>query len=68
MFKKVLIVTVLLGTFATTASANTLYEVKKGDTLTKIANVNKVAINDLRAWNKLTKDSIYIKQKLVVNK
>lgn len=68
MFKKVLIVTVLLGTFATTASANTLYEVKKGDTLTKIANVNKVAINDLRAWNKLTKDSIYIKQKLVVKK
>ena len=68
MFKKVLIVTSLLGTFATTASANTLYEVKKGDTLTKIANVNKVAINDLRAWNQLTKDSIYIKQKLVVKK
>lgn len=68
MFKKVLIVTVMLGTFATTASANTLYEVKKGDTLTKIANVNKVAINDLRTWNKLTKDSIYIKQKLVVKK
>lgn len=68
MFKKVLIVTVLLTSFATTASANALYEVKKGDTLTKIAKVNKVAINDLRSWNKLTKDSIFIKQKLIVKK
>ena len=68
MFKKVLIVTVLLISFASTASANTLYEVKKGDTLTKIAKINKVTINDLRSWNKLTKDSVYIKQKLVVKK
>ncbi|MEK3978402.1 NlpC/P60 family protein [Psychrobacillus sp. FSL K6-2836] len=68
MFKKVLIVTVLLTSFASTASANALYEVKKGDTLTKIAKLNKVAINDLRSWNKLTKDSIYIKQKLIVKK
>jgi len=68
MFKKVLIVTVLLISFASTASANTLYEVKKGDTLTKIAKLNKVTINDLRSWNKLTKDNVYIKQKLVVKK
>lgn len=68
MFKKVLMVTVLLVSFASTASANTLYEVKKGDTLTKIAKLNKVAIKDLRSWNKLTKDSIYIKQKLIVKK
>lgn len=68
MFKKVLIVTVLLISFASSASANTLYEVKKGDTLSKIAKLNKVTINDLRSWNKLTKDSVYIKQKLVVKK
>lgn len=68
MFKKVLIVTVLLISFASSASANTLYEVKKGDTLSKIAKLNKVTINDIRSWNKLTKDSIYIKQKLVVKK
>ncbi|MEK3994168.1 NlpC/P60 family protein [Psychrobacillus sp. FSL K6-2365] len=68
MFKKVLIVTVLLVTFASSASANTLYEVKKGDTLTKIAKINKVAVNDIRAWNKLKKDNIYLKQKLVVKK
>ena len=68
MYKKVLISTALLISFASTASADTLYEVKKGDTLTKIANTNKIAINDLRSWNKLVNDSIYIKQKLVVKK
>ncbi|WP_277586023.1 C40 family peptidase [Psychrobacillus antarcticus] len=68
MLKKVLIVTVLLISFASTASANTLYEVKKGDTLSKIAKLNKVSVNDLRSWNQLTKDSVYIKQKLVVKK
>lgn len=68
MIKKVLIVTVLLISFASSASANTLYEVKKGDTLTKIAKINKVAVNDLRAWNKLKKDNIYVKQKLIVKK
>jgi peptidoglycan endopeptidase LytE len=44
----VLIVMVLFFSFATTASASYLYEVKKGDTLTKIAKVNKVTVNDLR--------------------
>ena len=68
MFKKVLIVSVLLISFASSASANTIYEVKKGDTLSKIAKLNKVTINDIRSWNKLTKDSVYIKQKLVVKK
>ncbi|TQR17640.1 C40 family peptidase [Psychrobacillus soli] len=70
MLKKVLLVSVLLFTFASTATAssNTLYEVKKGDTLSKIAKANKVAVKDLQTWNKLTKDSIYVKQKLVVQK
>ncbi|WP_144509555.1 C40 family peptidase [Bacillus sp. FJAT-22090] len=70
MFKKVLLVTVLFFSFVTTAnaSANTLHEVKKGDTLTKIAKTYKVTVNDLRTWNKLTKDNIYLKQKLVVKK
>ena len=70
MFKKVLLVTVLLFSFASTAAAstNTLYEVKKGDTLSKIAKANKVSVKDLQTWNKLTKDNIYVKQKLVVQK
>lgn len=70
MFKKVLLVTVLFFLFVTTANASsdTLHEVKKGDTLTKIAKTYKVTVNDLRAWNKLTKDNIYLKQKLIVKK
>lgn len=70
MFKKVLIVTALTFSFASTAAASTdtLYEVKKGDTLSKIAKVYKVSVKDLQTWNKLTKDNIYLKQKLVVQK
>lgn len=70
MIKKVLIVTALTLSFASTAAASTdtLYEVKKGDTLSKIAKVYKVSVKDLQTWNKLTKDSIYVKQKLVVQK
>ncbi|MFJ5769146.1 C40 family peptidase [Psychrobacillus sp. NPDC093180] len=70
MFKKVLLVTVLLFSFTSIASASTtvLYEVKKGDTLTKIAKANKVSVKDLQTWNKLIKENIYVKQKLVVKK
>lgn len=65
---KVLVITFILFLFASTASASTLYEVKKGDSLTNIAKVHKVSVNELRSWNKLTKDSIYVKQKLIVQK
>lgn len=70
MFKKVASITILLLSLSVTAnaSANTTYEVKKGDSLTKIAKVHKVTVNDLRLWNKLTKDNIYVKQKLIVKK
>ncbi|MER2261215.1 MAG: NlpC/P60 family protein [Psychrobacillus sp.] len=68
MRKKVLILVFMLFFITEYASASSLYEVKKGDTLTKIASVHKVSIADLRTWNKLTKDNIYIKQKLVVQK
>lgn len=70
MLKKVLLVTVLLFSFVTTANAsgNNLYEVKKGDSLTKIAKAYKVTVNELIMWNKLTKDSIFVKQKLIVQK
>ncbi|QFF98195.1 peptidoglycan endopeptidase [Psychrobacillus glaciei] len=70
MFKKVLLVTVLMFSFAATASAstNTLYEVKKGDSLSSIAKTYKITVNDLLTWNKLSKDSIFVKQKLIVLK
>ncbi|WP_391120394.1 NlpC/P60 family protein [Psychrobacillus sp. L3] len=68
MFKKVLLVAVLMFSFEATASADTLYEVKKGDSLTSIAKTYKKTVNDLLIWNKLTKDSIFVKQKLIVQK
>lgn len=68
MRKKVLIIAFMLFFITENASASTLYEVKKGDSLTKIAQLHKVTVADLRTWNKLTKDNIYIKQKLVVQK
>ncbi|WP_391208040.1 NlpC/P60 family protein [Psychrobacillus sp. L4] len=70
MFKKVLLVTVLMFSFAATASAsaNTLYEVKKGDSLSSIAKTYKITVIDLLTWNKLSKDSIFVKQKLIIQK
>ncbi|TQR17388.1 C40 family peptidase [Psychrobacillus vulpis] len=68
MIKKFLIVMVLFFSFSATANADTLHEVKKGDSLSKIAKMYKVTVNDLRTWNKLKKDNIYIKQKIIVQK
>lgn len=68
MFKKVLMITILFFSIATSVNAASLYEVKKGDTLTKIAKTYKVTINDLRTWNKLKNDNIFVKQKLIVEK
>lgn len=66
MIKKVVLSSILFLSFSATASANKLYEVQKGDTLTKIAKTHKVSVNDLRAWNKIKLDSIYVKQKIIV--
>ena len=46
-----------------TADAST-YIVQKGDTLSKIANTHQVSIEDVKKWNNLTKDIIYVDQKL----
>lgn len=46
-----------------TADAAT-YIVQKGDTLSKIATTHQVTIEDIKKWNNLTKDTIYIDQKL----
>ena len=48
-----------------TADAST-YIVQKGDTLSKIANTHQVSIEDIKKWNNLTKDLIYVDQKLKV--
>lgn len=47
-------------------AATTTYTVKHGDTLTKIAKAHNTTINQLKQWNKLSEDRIFIAQKLVV--
>jgi len=47
------------------AQAST-YTVKHGDTLTKIAKAHNTTINQIKQWNKLSQDHIFIAQKLVV--
>jgi peptidoglycan DL-endopeptidase LytE len=43
------------------------YTVQKGDTLTKIAKAHSTTIQQLKQWNSLTGDQIYINQKLTVS-
>ncbi|KGR89477.1 MULTISPECIES: C40 family peptidase [Lysinibacillus] len=50
-----------------TAEAAT-YTVQKGDTLTKIAQNHQVTIGDIMKWNNLSKDTIYVAQKLEIQK
>ncbi|MFF2178523.1 LysM peptidoglycan-binding domain-containing protein [Lysinibacillus sp. NPDC058147] len=50
-----------------TAEAAT-YTVQKGDTLTKIAQNHKITVQDIKSWNNLTNDLIYVAQKLEVTK
>jgi len=50
-----------------TAEAAT-YTVQKGDTLTKIAQNHKITVQDIKSWNNLTNDMIYVAQKLEVSK
>jgi len=51
---------------APTANAS-VYIVKKGDTLTKIAKTYNTTTSQLRKWNYLKSDSIYVSQKLTVD-
>lgn len=42
------------------------YTVEKGDTLTKIAKAHNTTIQQLKQWNNLSNDQIYIQQKLII--
>lgn len=48
-------------------SSSLTYTVENGDTLWSIANKNNVSISDLKNWNGLRSDSIYVGQKLKFN-
>ncbi|MEK4079018.1 C40 family peptidase [Solibacillus sp. FSL K6-1126] len=59
-------VTFSLALFIAPDAQASTYTVKHGDTLTKIAKAHNTTINQLRQWNKLSQDRIFIAQKLVV--
>jgi peptidoglycan endopeptidase LytE len=58
---------ILFSTFSGTASAHeNIYTVQSGDTLWKISQANKVSVANLKTWNHLTTDSVYVNQKLTL--
>ncbi|MBV7504691.1 C40 family peptidase [Bacillus sp. sid0103] len=58
---------ILLSTFGGSASAHeNVYSVQSGDTLWKISQANKVSITDLKTWNHLTSDTLYVNQRLTL--
>lgn len=68
MKKKVAAITtiaLLSSTFAANAYANT-YTVQKGDTLTQIARKHQTSVANLKTWNNLSSDLIFMNQTLKV--
>jgi peptidoglycan DL-endopeptidase LytE len=56
---------ILFTSFAGAASAHeNIYTVQSGDTLWRVSQTNKITVSDLKAWNNLTSDTIYVNQKL----
>lgn len=69
MKKHLLIVTaaagILFTSFGGSVSAHeNVYTVKSGDTLWRISQTNNISVANLKAWNNLTSDSIYVNQNL----
>ena len=50
-----------------TEAANT-YTVQSGDTLSKIATKYSISVTQLKEWNQLSRDQIYVGQQLIVSK
>jgi peptidoglycan DL-endopeptidase LytE len=69
MKKQLLIVAATAGLFFTSMNGNAsahenTYRVQSGDTLWKISNANGITVNDLKTWNQLSSDNIYVNQSL----
>lgn len=58
--------TIALSFFAIQTADAATYTVQKGDTLSKIAQLHQVTIEDIKKWNNLSNDMIYEAQKLQV--
>ena len=48
------------------SSRKIIYKVKRGDTVSGIAQKYKIRTKDLKKWNNLSSDKIYINQKLII--
>ncbi|MER1998950.1 MAG: LysM peptidoglycan-binding domain-containing protein [Lysinibacillus sp.] len=59
---------VIIVPVAETEASSSQYVVQKGDTLSKIASKYKVTVAQLKSWNSLKSNTIYVKQKLIVKK
>jgi peptidoglycan DL-endopeptidase LytE len=56
---------ILFTSFAGSVSAHeNIYTVQSGDSLWKISQTSKVSIADLKTWNHLISDNLYVNQKL----
>ncbi|WP_423802035.1 NlpC/P60 family protein [Neobacillus sp. SAB-20_R2A] len=56
---------IFLSSYAGAASAHEMtYTVQSGDTLWRISHTNNLSVTDLKAWNNLNSDTIYVNQKL----
>lgn len=51
---------------ATTASADSTYTIKSGDTLWGISQANNVTVSELKGWNDLSSDLIFPNQQLSI--
>lgn len=58
----------LTSAFVAPAVEASTYNVQKGDTLTKIAQKHNTSVQNIKDWNRLTGDVIYVNQKLVISK
>jgi peptidoglycan DL-endopeptidase LytE len=57
----------ILTAFGASASADgNTYTVQSGDTLWKISQTNHVTVDQLKTWNQLTSDTIYVNQNLLI--
>lgn len=57
---------ILTSTFSTTVFADDTYKVQSGDTLTHIAKKYNTTVTNLKLWNALKSDLIFVNQKLTV--
>lgn len=56
---------ILFNSFGGSAFAHeNIYTVQSGDTLWKISQASGISVTDIKAWNQLTSDGIYVNQRL----